>query len=187
MDFVFLICYCHNRYFSAGVLPLAYIIGLLFTFRTHSHIFEDVGTKGGQQKANGSNKKIVNNAEEDDESQAPEWSIPFSCIFMLISTLLYALIAENIVHELEDTISALKIHQAFLGLTFIALVPAITQIINAIKFALHDQIALSVQIGSASAIQISLIQIPVLIVMSAIINHGFAVVRHEIPAPLCRD
>jgi Ca2+/H+ antiporter len=27
-------------YFSAAILPLAYVIGMLFTFKTHTHIFQ---------------------------------------------------------------------------------------------------------------------------------------------------
>eukprot|EP01122_Echinamoeba_exundans_P007279 TRINITY_DN2199_c0_g1_i1.p1 TRINITY_DN2199_c0_g1~~TRINITY_DN2199_c0_g1_i1.p1 ORF type:complete len:637 (-),score=100.40 TRINITY_DN2199_c0_g1_i1:45-1955(-) len=150
-------------YFVAGVMPVAYIIGLLFTFRTHSHIFD------------GANKdKNDGDAEFADEADAtvPAWSIPFSCMLMLVATLLYALIAENVVSELKPTIHALNIKQEYMGLTLIALVPAVTEIINAIKFALSGQITLSLQTGSSSAVQIALIQMPVLVFMSLIANHG---------------
>jgi Ca2+:H+ antiporter len=142
----------------------------LFTFRTHSHIFD------------GANKdKNDDDVEFADEADAtvPAWSIPFSCMLMLVATLLYALIAENVVSELKPTIHALNIKQEYLGLTLIALVPAVTEIINAIKFALSGQITLSLQTGSSSAVQIALIQMPVLVFMSLIANHGSVTRTHH--------
>lgn len=138
------------------------IIGLLFTFRTHSHIFDQA------------NKDKNDDEEFSDERDAtvPAWSIPFSCMLMLIATLLYGLIAENVVSELKPTIHRLGIKQEYMGVTLVALVPAVTEVINAVKFAFSGQITLSLQIGSSSAVQIALIQMPVLVFTSLIANQG---------------
>jgi Ca2+/H+ antiporter len=51
----------------------------------------------------------------------------------------------------------------------IAIVPTITEIINACKFALHNQIGTSIEIGSTVAVQTALLQIPLLIILTEII------------------
>jgi Ca2+:H+ antiporter len=137
-------------YFCAAILPVAYIVGLVFTFFTHSHIFQQ--------------------EEHGEEEDLPSWGLPFAVVFMMINTVMFGLLAEAIVHVVKPTLEAFGLPQSFLGLTLIALVPATTEIVNAIKFALVNQISLSVEIGSASAIQISLIQIPFLVALSAIVN-----------------
>lgn len=61
-----------------------------------------------------------------------------------------------------------------MGITVIALTPAATEIANAVKFALSNQISLSVEIGSASSVQVALIQMPMLTVIAAIFSEGSA-------------
>ena len=73
---------------------------------------------------------------------------------MLVSITMFGLIAEDVVHLVQDVLEALGVHQSFLGLTLIALTPAATELASAIKFALANQISLSVEIGSASAVQV---------------------------------
>jgi Ca2+/H+ antiporter len=55
-------------YIVMFLLPIAYIIGLVFTFKTHSDIF-------------------VEHSEEDEEEEGeePEWSILTSVIILSIS------------------------------------------------------------------------------------------------------
>jgi Ca2+/H+ antiporter len=57
-----------------------------------------------------------------------------------------------------------------LGVSLIAIVPTITEIINACKFALNNQIGTSIEIGSTVAVQTALLQIPLIIVLSEIIT-----------------
>lgn len=51
-------------------------------------------------------------------------------------------------------------------MTLIAIVPTITEIVNACKFALNNQIGMSIEIGSTVAVQTALLQIPLLIFIS---------------------
>jgi Ca2+:H+ antiporter len=46
--------------------------------------------------------------------------------------------------------------------------------VNAVQFALQNNVAMSVEIGSSAAIQIAMIQIPALVVFSAIQKGGYA-------------
>jgi Ca2+:H+ antiporter len=73
---------------------------------------------------------------------------------MIASIAMFGLIAEDVVHVVEGVLKILGVRQSFLGLTLIALTPAATELASAIKFALAGQINLSVEIGSASAVQV---------------------------------
>jgi hypothetical protein len=75
---------------------------------------------------------------------------------MTVSVAMFALIAEDVVHVVEGVLKLVGISQSFMGLTLIALTPAATELASAIKFALAGQINLSVEIGSASAVQVCL-------------------------------
>jgi Ca2+:H+ antiporter len=59
-------------------------------------------------------------------------------------------------------------NQEFFGLTFLAIVPSLAEFFNAVRFAAEDNITLSLEIGLVSAVQVALIQMPVLVIMSAI-------------------
>lgn len=56
-------------------------------------------------------------------------------------------------------------------MTLIALTPAATEIANAVRFALVNQVSLSVQIGAASAVQVALVQMPCLTIIALIAQH----------------
>jgi len=59
------------------------------------------------------------------------------------------------------------VDEKFLGITLFALVPNTTEFMNAISFALNGNIALSMEIGSAYALQVCLLQIPAMVAFSA--------------------
>lgn len=65
-----------------------------------------------------------------------------------------------------------SIDEKLLGLTLFALVPNVTEFMNAISFAMYGNIALSMEIGSAYALQVCLIQIPAMVAISAWLNPG---------------
>jgi Ca2+/H+ antiporter len=45
--------------------------------------------------------------------------------------------------------------------------------VNAVQFALHNNVALSIEIGSSGAIQIAMIQMPLLVVVSVLIGNQY--------------
>lgn len=62
------------------------------------------------------------------------------------------------------------VDEKFLGLTLFALVPNTTEFMNAISFAMNGNISLSMEIGSAYALQVCLLQIPAMVAFSAVYN-----------------
>ncbi|KOS22363.1 Low affinity vacuolar monovalent cation/H(+) antiporter [Escovopsis weberi] len=99
---------------------------------------------------------------------APNWSRMKSAVILLVATILYAVIAEILVDTVDVVLQSFAIDEKFLGLTLFALVPNTTEFLNAISFAMNGNIALSMEIGSAYALQVCLLQIPCLVLYSAL-------------------
>lgn len=106
--------------------------------------------------------------EEVGGHDAPNWSNYKSTVILLGATLLYAIIAEILVDNVDAVLSNFPINPKFLGLTVFALVPNTTEFVNAISFAVSGNVALSMEIGSAYALQVVLIQIPSLVIFSVL-------------------
>ncbi|KAG8739401.1 hypothetical protein FRC10_005667 [Ceratobasidium sp. 414] len=98
---------------------------------------------------------------------APSWSRGLSASVLLGCTALYAIIAEILVEEVDVLLEGTGIDEKFLGITLFALVPNTTEFMNAMSFALTGNIALSMEIGSAYALQVCLLQIPAMVAFSA--------------------
>ncbi|KAJ7644329.1 hypothetical protein FB45DRAFT_1115394 [Roridomyces roridus] len=99
--------------------------------------------------------------------EGPSWSRTTSASVLLICTALYAGIAELLVDVVDVILEGSGIDEKFLGVTLFALVPNTTEFMNAISFALNGNIALSMEIGSAYALQVCLLQIPAMVAFSA--------------------
>lgn len=110
------------------------------------------------------------NVEEEESGghDAPNWSNNKSTVILLGATILYAIIAEILVDNVDAVLSHFPINPKFLGLTVFALVPNTTEFVNAISFAVGGNVALSMEIGSAYALQVVLIQIPSLVIFSVL-------------------
>lgn len=117
------------------------------------------------------NKEVDKEDEEGGGHDAPNWSRNKSTVILLGATLLYAVIAEILVDTVDAVLADFPIDSKFLGLTVFALVPNTTEFLNAISFAIGGNVALSMEIGSAYALQVVLIQIPSLVVFS--VYRGF--------------
>lgn len=97
---------------------------------------------------------------------APNWSRNKSCAILLVATIAYAIVAEILVDTVDAVLENVDIDEKFLGITLFALVPNTTEFLNAISFAMNGNIALSMEIGSAYALQVCLLQIPALVLFS---------------------
>jgi len=111
---------------------------------------------------------------EGDGEIGPGWSITTSVIVLLLGTGVMALVSDTLVDSLNVLLEKSDISQTFIGVTFLSIVPSIPEFINAILFATQDKdnIALAIEIGNSSAVQIALIQIPAIVVLSTILNSG---------------
>ena len=109
-------------------------------------------------------------AQEGGGHDAPNWSRKKSSIILLTATVAYAIVAEILVNTVDVVLESSDIDEKFLGITLFALVPNTTEFLNGISFAMNGNIALSMEIGSAYALQVCLLQVPALVLFSAV--HG---------------
>ncbi|MCO5598584.1 hypothetical protein L7F22_052681 [Adiantum nelumboides] len=98
---------------------------------------------------------------------APSWTRGTSMFVLLSCTVLYAIIAEILVDAVDVVLDGSGLDIKLLGVTLFALVPNATEFMNAMSFAINGNIALSMEIGSAYALQVCLIQIPAMVAFSA--------------------
>ncbi|CAG8516695.1 5516_t:CDS:2 [Ambispora gerdemannii] len=133
----------------------------------------DVAAAAAAANFEAQNQPSLRHAYEEEEEpgghDSPNWSKLKSCIVLLSCTALYSFIAEILVDTVDKLLEdgSLDIDPKFLGLTLFALIPNVTEFMNAMAFALQGNIALSMEIGSAYALQVCLLQIPALVLFSA--------------------
>ncbi|UPX14282.1 uncharacterized protein EKO05_0004771 [Ascochyta rabiei] len=134
-------------------------------------------SKGDRPHHHRTTTTATENAPEEQETaaghtsgghDAPNWSRQKSAAILLTATVAYAIIAEILVDTVDSVLEGSDIDEKFLGITLFALVPNTTEFLNAISFAMNGNIALSMEIGSAYALQVCLLQIPALVFYSAV-------------------
>lgn len=110
---------------------------------------------------------------------APNWSRVKSASVLMSCTILYAIIAEILVDVVDVVLDGSGIPEKLLGVTLFALVPNTTEFMNAISFAINGNIALSMEIGSAYALQVCLIQAPAMLAFTAFYSIGKISMEHK--------
>ncbi|KAJ2158076.1 hypothetical protein GGF46_004041 [Coemansia sp. RSA 552] len=98
---------------------------------------------------------------------APNWSKAKSAFILCSCTVIFSLVAEVLVDTVDVVIQGVGIPEKYIGLTLFALVPNVTEFMNAIAFAIQNNIALSIEISNAYTVQVALLQIPILVFFSA--------------------
>eukprot|EP00003_Mantamonas_plastica_P006737 TRINITY_DN15563_c0_g1_i1.p1 TRINITY_DN15563_c0_g1~~TRINITY_DN15563_c0_g1_i1.p1 ORF type:complete len:192 (-),score=76.76 TRINITY_DN15563_c0_g1_i1:61-636(-) len=131
------------------------MVGLLFTLKTHTHIYEEFEDDG-------------------DSDHAPEWTRTKCLLILVVSIVLFAGISDLLVASIKPTLDQVGLPAGFVGVTVIALVPNIAEFVNAIRFAIQNSVSMSIEIGNTAAVQITLLQIPVLVLISAVLNQEHA-------------
>ncbi|XP_060784200.1 uncharacterized protein cax2 isoform X3 [Neoarius graeffei] len=152
-------------YTVSVLLPVSYIIGLLFTLKTHSHIYD---IHVGDGSAVGHLSAVVH------------WSRWRALIILIVATMLMSACADLITEYIQPILSHPNISQYFIGVTVLAMVPEIPEIVNGIQFALQNNISLSLEVGSCIAVQVCMIQIPILILFNAFYDVGFVLIFSDL-------
>lgn len=98
---------------------------------------------------------------------SPNWSPRKSPVVLLTATIAYAIVAKILVDTVSIIRDSTNVDEKFSRPTLFALIPNTTEFINVISFAMNENIALSMEIGSAYTLQVCLLQIPTLVLFSA--------------------
>ncbi|MFQ6060895.1 MAG: calcium/proton exchanger [Thermoplasmata archaeon] len=125
------------------ILISAYVLGLLFSLKTHRHFYNPVR-----------------------EREKPIWSRRKGMIILTLSTLGVALESELLIGSIEASIKAIGVSELFMGVIVIAVVGNAAEHGGAVLMAWKNKMDLSVGIASSSSTQIALFVAPILVFIS---------------------
>jgi len=132
----------------AVVLFATYLLSLLFTLRTHAHLY-------------------VGGAHEADQALGTyAWSRRKSVLVLLAATAGVALMSEALVASIEHAALALGMSQIFVGVILVAIIGNAAEHSTAILVAHKGKMDLAVNIAIGSSLQIALFVAPVLVFAS---------------------
>ena len=132
----------------AIVLALVYLLGLLFSFKTHKSLFRTAAHHG-----------------------EPKWSRNRALGQLAGATVLVALMSEFLVGALEETTEELGLSKLFVGLIIVPLVGNAAEHSSAVLLAAKDKMDVSIEIAIGSSTQIALFVAPVLVFVSLLVGH----------------
>jgi Ca2+:H+ antiporter len=133
----------------AGLLIVAYALGLVFSLKTHRELFAG--------------------AEHEGDGAAP-WPMPVALTVLAVATVLVALVSEVFVESVQQAADSLGMTPAFVGFIVVALVGGAAEMVSAFSGARKNRLDLSVGIALGSAAQIALFVAPVLVLLSYFIG-----------------
>lgn len=130
----------------AVVLFLVYLISLIFSFKTHKHLY--MGDLSGEAET------VVH------------WRPRTAIAVLLGSTTAIAVASELMVRAIEPAAKVVGMNEIFVGVILIALIGNAVEHFSAIPFAMRDQMDLSLAIALGGSQQIALFVAPVLVFAS---------------------
>jgi len=133
----------------AAILMLTYILSLVFTLKTHRHLYA-----GGHGE------------DADDAIGTEGWSAGKATAVLLIATAFVALMSEFLVGAVEATAKTFGMTEVFVGVILVAIIGNAAEHSTAILMALKNKMDIAVNIAVGSSIQIALFVAPLLVFLS---------------------
>jgi Ca2+:H+ antiporter len=134
------------------VLLVIYGFSLLFSLRTHKHLFSEP-------------KEIIE-TENNDPKHGAGWSMKKSIFVLAIATGLIAYISEILVGSIEHAAESFGMTSIFVGVIVVAIIGNAAEHSTAILVAMKNRMDLSIGIAIGSSVQIALFVAPVLVLAS---------------------
>src|SRR5262249_13191906 len=136
----------------AGILAVTYLLSLVFTLRTHKHLFGD-------------------EAESRERKHEPEWSRRTSLIVLAAATGGVGVISGFVVGSVDSAGKALGMTEVFVGVIVVAVIGNAAEHSTAVLVALKNKMDLAFNIAVGSSIQVALFVAPVLVLASVLMGH----------------
>jgi Ca2+:H+ antiporter len=133
----------------AVLLLGAYVLGLLFSLRTHKDFFAGAAHEGGH-----------------DEHL---WPVGVAGVLLLAVTVVVALVSEIFVGSVQYAAAEFGMTPAFVGFIIVSIVGAAAEMMAAFTAARKNRLDMSVGIALGSSAQIALFVAPVLVLLSLFI------------------
>lgn len=138
----------------AIVLIIAYILWLYFSMGTHKKLLMD---------------QVV---EQGD----PMWSKGLSIFFLILSTVMVAILSEWLVGTVEAFTAQFALSELFVGAFLIAIIGNAAEHVAAVILAVKNKIGASVEIAVGSSLQIAMFVGPVLVLASYFMGNTMDIV-----------
>ena len=143
----------------AFILLLVYILGIVFTFITHKHLFTPPET-----------------TEDIQESHGTHWSKKKSFLLLAASMAGVIVVSEILVASVETTGEELGFGQLFVGAIIVGIVGNAAEHSSAILLARKGKMELSIGIAAGSGTQIALFVVPILVFAGIAMGQPFTLV-----------
>ena len=134
-----------SRYASLALLAM-YGLSLFFQFKTHSDIF--------------------NTSEDSSHHEEPKMSIKNAWILLIIATIMVGLMAELLVHSVDDAASEWGMPTLFIGVILLPFFGNAAEHFTAVIVAGKDKMDLSLAIAIGSSVQIAVFVAPLMILFA---------------------
>jgi len=129
----------------AGLLILSYLLGLLFSLRTHRHLYS---------------------GEDEVAAHGAVWGVRRGVTVLLAATVGVAVMSETLVASLEDAVHVLGWSTLFVGVILVPLIGNAAEHLTAVTVAIKDKMDLSLGIAVGSSTQVALFVSPFLVLIS---------------------
>jgi Ca2+:H+ antiporter len=135
----------------AIVLLVTYALSLVFSLRTHSHLY------------------VGEASELTDELVPGAPSVPKAVTLLLLATAGVAVMSELLVGAVEETARVFGMNEVFVGVILVALIGNAAEHSSAILMAARNKMDAAITIAIGSSIQIALFVAPVLVLLSYLV------------------
>ena len=125
------------------LMIVAYCASLLFSLKTHKHLYE----------------------EEVAKAEA-KWSKTKSLAILFTATIAVAFMSSILVDAIEPMVSRLGWTDLFIGVVFVAIIGNAAEHVSAITMAIKNKMDLALQVSIGSATQIAMFVAPALVLVS---------------------
>jgi Ca2+:H+ antiporter len=136
---------------TSVILLIIYGLGLLFTLRTHAHIFSPRPAE----------------SPEDFRGFSDAWSVRKSVIVLLLASAGIAIVAELLVGSAEQLAKQLGWSHVFVGVILLAIIGNAAEHSTALILAWRDDMDTAMTISYQSSLQIALFVTPLIVLLSA--------------------
>jgi Ca2+:H+ antiporter len=137
---------------SVGVacfLIIGYVLSLVYSMGTHKAVF----CEGG---------------DVSSHESPPTWTLRKSLAILALSAVAIGVLSEFLVGSTEEAVKALGLSQIFVGLILIPIIGNAAEHSSAVMMALKNRMDLAVSISVGSAIQVSLLVGPLLVLLGVL-------------------
>jgi Ca2+:H+ antiporter len=148
----------------AAILIVVYALSLVFTLKTHPHLYGGSDGSGAGPAGEG-----------------PGWGTWAAVGVLFGATVAVAFLSEWLVGAIEPAARALGMNGIFVGVIVVAVVGNAAEHVSAVRMAWRNKMDVAVQIAVGSSTQIALFVAPVLVFASLLMGHPHPLDLHFSP------